>query len=121
MNWKLEYYVKDNGDIPVLEFLLSLEPKLRAKTRSIIGLLEKCGTNLREPYAKPISGNKYKGLWELRVKFASNITRIFYFTFRDNKFILLHGIKKKSKKTPTAELNRALKYMQDFERRMKNE
>lgn len=62
MNWKVEYYVKENGDIPVLEFLLSLEPKLRAKTRNIIGLLEKCGTNLKEPYAKPISGNKYKGL-----------------------------------------------------------
>lgn len=112
-------YVKENGDIPVLDFLLSLEPKMRAKARSLIDLLQKCGTNLSEPYVVPIKGKKYKGLWELRVKFASNITRIFYFMFQGNKFILLHGIKKKSQRTPIYELDKALSYMQDFERREK--
>mgnify|MGYP000326970667 CR=1 FL=1 len=33
--------------------------------------------NLKEPYVKPIKGAKYKGLFELRVKFASDIGRIF--------------------------------------------
>ncbi len=121
MKWQIELYVKKNGDIPVLEFLLALEPKMRAKARSLIDLLQKCGTNLREPYVAPIKGKKYKGLWELRVKFSSNITRIFYFMCKGNKFVLLNGIRKKSQKTPIDELDQALRYMQDFERRVNNE
>ena len=120
MNWNIEYYAKENGEIPVLEFLLSLEPKMRAKVKHMIDLLEQCGTNFREPYVAPIKGDKYKGLWELRVKFASDITRVFYFTFQGNKFVLLHGIKKKTQKTPPGELERALRYKEDFERRSDN-
>lgn len=43
MNSKVEYYQKENGDIPVLEFLLSLNPKIRAKTFKEMELLEKYG------------------------------------------------------------------------------
>jgi phage-related protein len=31
MKWQVEYYKKENGNIPVLDYLLSLEAKLRAK------------------------------------------------------------------------------------------
>jgi len=31
VKWKFEYYKKENGNIPVMEFLLSLSPKMRAK------------------------------------------------------------------------------------------
>ncbi len=117
MDWQVEYYKKENGSIPVLDFLLTLNPKLRAKTFSEIELPEKHGTALREPYTKAISGSKYKGLFELRVKFSSDITRIFYFTFRNNTFVLLHGFSKKTDKTPTVELDRAMRYKQDYERR----
>ncbi|WP_318258578.1 type II toxin-antitoxin system RelE/ParE family toxin [Selenomonas sp. KH1T6] len=48
------------------------------------------------------------------------ITRVFYFTFQGNKFVLLHGIKKKTQKTPPGELERALRYKEDFERRSDN-
>ncbi|WP_435050980.1 helix-turn-helix domain-containing protein [Desulfotruncus arcticus] len=65
----MEYYKKENGDIPVLDFLLSLEAKIRAKAFSEIELLEKHGHELREPYVKPIKG---KDLFELE----SNSRRI---------------------------------------------
>ena len=81
MDWQVEYYKKENGDIPVIDYLLTLNPKLRAKACNEIELLEKHGSALREPYVKPITGQKYKGVYELRVKFASDISRIFYFTF----------------------------------------
>ncbi len=121
MEWHIDYYQKENGEIPVLEFLISLPPKLRAKTQSTIDLLEACGTNLQAPYVAPVKGDKYKGLWELRVKQASDITRVFYFTFKDNRFILLHGFRKKTAKTPSSELDRAMRYRRDFERREDNE
>lgn len=117
LNWEIEYYQKENGDIPVEDFLLTLEPKLRAKAYSDIMLLKNLGINIREPYSAPIKGDKYKGIFELRTKFSSDITRIFYFLFEKNKFILLHGFVKKTNKTPPKELERAIKYKLDYEKR----
>lgn len=100
---------------------MSLQPKIRAKAFSDIELLEKHGSNLREPYVKPIKGKENKGLCELRVKFASDIVRIFYYTYYNNKYILLHGFIKKSMKTPKSEIERARKYMEDYKRRSGHE
>lgn len=119
--WNVVFYKKKNGEIPVLQYLQELNPKMKAKAFSEIDLLEKHGRNLREPYVKPIVGEKYKGLFELRVKFSSNISRIFYFSFQQNTFVLLHGFTKKANKTPVAELEKALKYKEDYERRCRNE
>jgi phage-related protein len=88
---------------------------MRAKAFSEIELLERHGLRLQGPYVKPIKG--VKGIYELRVKFASNISRIFYFTYHSDTFVLLHGFTKKSGKTPQIELDRALGYKSDFERR----
>ena len=121
MEWQVEYYKKENGTIPVLEYLLTLPPKMRAKAFSEIELLEKHGSDLREPYTKLIKGDKYKDLFELRVKFSSDISRIFYFTFRNNTFVLLHGFTKKTDKTPPTELERTLRYKEDYERRCDDE
>lgn len=117
MSYNVEFYQKKNGTIPVLDFLKSLQPKLQAKAFSEIKLLEECGPNLHEPYVKSIKGNKYQGLWELRVKFASDIARVFYFTIENNTFVLLHGFQKKTNATPARELERALNYRDDYLRR----
>ncbi len=97
MEWQVEYYKKENGNIPVLDYLLSIDVKLRAKAFSEIELLEKHGSDLREPYVKPIKGTQYKGLFELRVKFASDISRIFYFTYRQKTLYYFMGLRKKLK------------------------
>lgn len=117
MDWDVEYYQKENGEVPVADFLRSLPPKHRAKAFSELELLQKHGINLREPYVKPIQGQPYKGIFELRVKFASDISRIFYFCYRNNTFVLLHGFVKKSSQTPKRELERARQYKTDYEKR----
>lgn len=109
--------MKENGKVPVQDFLCSLSPKLRAKAFSDIELLRNLGSELREPHVKPIKGEKNKGLYELRVKFSNDIARIFYFTHHNNKYILLHGFIKKGIKTPQTELDRARKYREDYVRR----
>ena len=80
-----------------------------------LSLLEEYGNRLREPYSKHVGD----GLFELRVKFASDITRIFYFYVVDNKIILTNGYIKKTPKTPKAQLELARKYKADYERRAK--
>ena len=114
---ELDFYMKENGRIPVQDFLYSLNPKLRAKAFSDIELLKQLGTELRKPYVKPIKGKDNKDLYELRIKFSSDIARIFYFTYYDNKFVLLHGFIKKTMKTPQGEIKKARKYMKDYKRR----
>ena len=111
--WDVEYYKKENGDCPVLEFLLGLDKKQRAKADRQIELLAEEGIYLREPYAKHFSGP----LWELRVRFASDIQRIFYFAPDGNRFVLLHGFIKTTQKTPAREIKKAQAYYNDYQRR----
>lgn len=117
MEWKFEYYQRENKDIPVMKFLLSLPPKLRAKAFREIELLQEHGIYLKEPYVKPIKGEQYKGLYELRIKLGSDASRIFYFTYHKDTFVLLNGFLKKTNKTPKAELEKAKKYKNDYEKR----
>lgn len=113
--FELEFYELPNGKMPVKEFLDSLAPKMRGKALYGLSILEEFGNQLREPYSKSVGD----GLFELRVKFASDITRIFYFFVVDNKIILTNGFVKKTTKAPRKELELARKYKADYEGRRK--
>ena len=76
-------------------------------------MLQTLGTDLKKPHASYIDD----GIWELRTKQSTNISRILYFTFAQNKIILLNGFIKKTKKTPSEEIDRAKKYRDDHKRR----
>jgi phage-related protein len=110
----VDYYDLPNGEKPVEKFIDSLEIKMRAKALGSIDILAKFGHTLREPYSKSMGG----GLFELRIKYASDITRIFYFFVVDNKIILTNGFVKKTQKTPPSEIALAKKYKADYEGRI---
>ena len=116
----MKMYEKLNGSIPVKDFIQALQFKQQAKITREIDLLEKFGSELHFPHVDTIKGDKYKGLWELRIELASNIFRIFYFLHKGNNAVLLHGIIKKSQKTPRKELDVALERMKDYCRRKEN-
>jgi phage-related protein len=111
--WEVEYYQTSSGKCPAQEFIDSLEIKMQAKAIAELELLEERGNTLREPYSKPIQ----EGLFELRIKFASNISRVFYFFFTGRKIILTNGFVKKTQKTPTREIKKALTYKKDYQER----
>ena len=119
MEYNVELYEKVDGKVPVLDFILSLNSKQQAKIYREIDLLEKFGNELYYPHVDTIKGDKYKGLKELRIEFASDIFRIFFFLPQSNLAILLHGIVKKKQKTPKKELDVALDRMKDYMRRIK--
>lgn len=113
----LHYYTLPDGHKPAEEFIFSLDTKMQSKAYSSLELLEELGNTIREPYSKPIE----KGIFELRIKFASDITRIFYFFCVGNRIIVTNGFVKKTQKTPRKEIDLALKYKADFERRNPHE
>ncbi|MHB1664463.1 MAG: type II toxin-antitoxin system RelE/ParE family toxin [bacterium] len=56
-------------------------------------------------------------MWECRIKFGSNIYRIFCFMLDNSSVVLTHGFIKKTQKTPPSEIERAEKYKSDFIKR----
>lgn len=113
----LEFYRLPNGNAPVEAFLDSLPVKHRAKALHSLAVLEEFGGSLREPHSKSVGD----GLFELRIQFAGDISRIFYFFVVNHKIILTNGFVKKTMKTPKSEISLARKYKLDYERRQRHE
>lgn len=114
----VEFYETENGNVPVEEFLKMLDVKMRAKLLGIIKILQEKGNRLREPYSKYLDD----GIFELRGKVGSDISRVLYFFYYNKKIILTNGFIKKTQKTPKMEIDKAKKYRSDYlERIDKNE
>ena len=108
--FEVEFYETVSGDQPAREFLLSLDKKMRAKMADTISILQDNGYELREPYSKHLS----EGIFELRAKVGSDITRVLYFFYVDKHIILTNGFIKKTQKTPQKEIDRAKRYRADY-------
>lgn len=107
------FYRQENGDCPARDFLDSLDMKMRAKMVRSIAMLQTNGYELREPYSRPLDN----GIFELRAKQGSDITRVLYFFVSGRKIILTNGFIKKTAKTPPAEITLAQKYREEYRSR----
>jgi len=63
-------------------------------------------------FFKSIEG--VKGLFEIRIEYESNIYRIFCCFDKGNLVVLFNGFQKKTQKTPTKELHKAEKIMNEY-------
>lgn len=110
MNFTVEFYYTSDGNSPIEEFLSSLDIKMRAKIVSLMEVLEEKGTTLRMPYSEHLDD----GIFELRCKLGSNITRSLYFFYNNGRIIFTNGFVKKSQKTPKNVITLAKQYRKDF-------
>lgn len=105
--YKVVFFINPlNGKSPVYEYIENLSNKEQLKIAKYIKFLREHQGILDEPFTKHIIGK----IRELRVDFARNRHRIFFFTFVGRKIIFLHAFLKKTDKTPQLEINTALKY-----------
>jgi hypothetical protein len=93
------------------DFLRQLEVKLRAKAFRAVELLGSFGPQLPMPHSRKLSGHD---LWELRVRQAGTICRLFYFHDRNRIYIVTSGYVKKSDKTDPNEIRRALRLKAEY-------
>ena len=77
-------------------------------TRRMIAL----GPNIGEPHTKAFG----EGLFELRLKGAEGIARIFFCTLVGKRIVMLHSFIKKSNRTPTREREVAETRMKEIKR-----
>ena len=113
MKFEVEFYKTENGKEPIAEFLDSLDNKMAAKLVGLMEILEEKGTELRMPYSEHLE----EGIFELRCKQGSNITRVLYFFFVGQKIIMTNGFIKKTQKTPPKEIKLAKERRADWMRR----
>lgn len=113
MSYTVEYYETEDGTRPAEDFILAQNTKMRAKLLTMLTFLEEKGPALREPYSKPLGD----GIFEVRAKQSSDITRVLYFFVVGQKAILTNGFVKKTARTPPAEIERAKRYRADYQSR----
>ncbi len=113
IKWEVEYYSTPTGKESAKDFIESLPVKLKAKVFRDILLLEEFGAGLTMPHAKHLQ----EGIYELRVRLGNDRSRILYFFFSNREIFLTNGFIKKTRKTPPGELEKAIRYKADHERR----
>lgn len=111
--FEVEFFEKSDGSYPAETFILSQNVKMRAKLFRILDLLSEKGYELREPYSKMLED----GIFEIRAKQGTDITRVLYFFAVGRKIILTNGFVKKTQKTPLGEITLAKKYRAEYEQR----
>ncbi|MCW5556199.1 MAG: type II toxin-antitoxin system RelE/ParE family toxin [Verrucomicrobiae bacterium] len=95
------FFRTETGREPVREWLKSL-PR---EARRIIGEDIKT-VQFGWPLGMPLVRKLDKGLWEVRSRLPDRIARVL-FTSGEGRMVLLHGIIKKSQKTPQEDLELA--------------
>lgn len=110
---EIKFYKDPAGRVPVREFLDSLDIKMRQKMLRSIQALQDMGISLRMPLSESLED----GIFELRAKVGTNISRVMYFFVIGNRAVLTHGFIKKTQKTPPREIERAKNIRDDYMKR----
>ena len=98
MNYTIRYYSSD-----VLEQIFNLPISLQARYIALTQRMIEYGPHLGLPHTDSFGG----GLFELRLKGAEGIARVFFCTLVEREIVMLHSFIKKSQKTPDRELKLA--------------
>lgn len=90
MPYSISYYSQS-----IQDDVLALPVGLRARYFALTDRMELYGPNLGEPHSKAFGD----GLFELRLKAAEGIARVFYCTLVNRRIVVLHSFVKKTNKT----------------------
>jgi phage-related protein len=102
--WSVTFY-NDRVEAEVL----ALPPGFVARFIRYAERMEVFGPDLGMPHTRSMGG----GLFELRIKAAEGIARVFYCTVVDRRIVVLHQFVKKSEKTSPKELEIARRRMKE--------
>jgi len=107
VDYTINYY-SDAVQEQIMELPDTLAARYIVLTRRMIAL----GPNIGEPHTKAF-GN---GLFELRLKGAEGIARVFFCTLVGKRIVMLHSFIKKSERTPSREREVAETRMKEIKR-----
>ena len=105
------FYRTISGSCPVEEFFDTLSDKQVEKVLWVLRIIRDIDFVPKEYLKKLVNTDD---IWEIRVKFGSNIFRILGFFYRNKIIILTNGFMKKTQKTPLKEIKIALERKKDY-------
>lgn len=108
------FYKEDDGSVPTLEWLDSLQDKALDKCRVRIERLQELGHELRRPEADFLRD----GIYELRVGLQHVNYRMLYFFHGRTIAVLSHGLVKEAQ-VPSKEIDKAMERKRKFEKNPK--
>jgi phage-related protein len=109
------FFRTESGNEPVRDWLKAMPREDRRLVGEDIKTVE-FGWPIGMPTGKSIG----EGLHEVRTNLAGNrIVRIFFYVDRMGRMVLLHGIAKKTRRTPEDDLKLALQNKRKHERELK--
>lgn len=108
--YEVIFYNKADGTEPAKDFILSVDKKMKAKILKTIVMLQNNGVDLRMPYSEHLED----GIFEIRAKVGSDISRVLYFFVIGHKIILTNGFIKKTQKSPKREIEKAKQYRKEY-------
>ncbi|MCX5707951.1 MAG: type II toxin-antitoxin system RelE/ParE family toxin [Candidatus Omnitrophica bacterium] len=112
---KTIFYVDEEGNSPVENFLDRLDASAKAKITARIEFLGKHWREARRPLVDYLEN----GLYELRVQFVKDKVRVIYAYMFKDYIVLLHGIIKRTAKVPENDKLIAQERRLNFERLVK--
>lgn len=116
MGKTITFYETADGKAPVRKFLDALPGKAAQKIAYVLMLIEEVDI-LPSTYFKKLTGTN---LWECRIRFESNASRILCFMAGGSMVVLTNAFQKKTQKTPVREIELAENYRKDYLRRHPN-
>lgn len=114
--FKIIFYKNSDGETPVEDFLNSLDTKMKTKLLFSLRVVKETGHQARLPYSRELED----GIFEIRAKSGSDISRVLYFFVVGREIILTNGFIKKTQKTPRNEIEKAKRYRDDYLSRKEN-
>lgn len=108
---KVVFYKEEDGSVPILEWLDSLQPKALDKCVVRIERLKELGHELRRPEADFLRD----GIYELRVGLQHVNYRMLYFFYGQTAAVVSHGLVKEAA-VAAKEINKAIERKQKFEK-----
>ena len=111
---KIYAFCGEGSKTSVTSFMQGAHPKIKEKYKFVLGVVADERNQLKEPYVKHFSIERYKRLSELRLKASKTMIRIIYYE-EDDKIILLHAFIKKDKRDTEQALEYALKVIERIE------
>jgi phage-related protein len=104
MNWTITYFTES-----VQDEILAMPAGFLGRYLRYSDRMEVLGSDLGLPHTRAMG----EGLFELRLKAAEGIARVFYCTLLGRKIVVLHQFIKKTDKTPHRELETARRRMME--------
>lgn len=104
------YLYHNGGDCPVADFIELADQKIRRKFAFCMDYIKEERNGFCEPYVKHFSIEKYRQLYECRIKATGRMVRVIFYE-HNSEILLLHAFYKRDRKDTEKALEAARKLL----------